>query len=113
MLLGHCPFRQDQRSQKYLGYDLGRFNGAIVLLTEYIPSTKKVLVSSFEIIYLMEDMIGDPIPYKDYLAGNLNLNSTNVIDQTKVHKYHDTQTKSSQKTAQQVAQTPSKSDVNK
>lgn len=64
-----------------------QFSGSIVRLTDYLASNKKVLVNSFEFIYFLDEVIGNPTSYKDYLANNLNEGANNRIDLEKVVKY--------------------------
>ena len=56
------------------------FNGAIVELTEYSASSKKVLVHDFKIIYFLDEIIGNPVNYKEFLSNNLGEGANNRIN---------------------------------
>lgn len=58
-------------------------------VTEYVATTKKILVSEFEILYLFDETIGNPVAYKDYLANRLGDHATNEIDLAKVVKFKE------------------------
>lgn len=48
-----------------------------------MAATKKILVSAFEMVCLYDEVIGDPISYKEYLTGLQMPNATNIIDPEK------------------------------
>ena len=50
---------------------------------------KKILVTSFDMIYLYDEIIGDPVSYRDYLANQKSEHATNLIDLTKAIKFNE------------------------
>lgn len=57
-----------------------KFNGSVVFVKKYTGVNKTIIVQEFDLIYLMGGEIGEPIPYKEYSNGNMNMRSTNQID---------------------------------
>lgn len=61
------------------------------MIKEYIGTNKTVFVSHFDLMHLMKGEIGEPISYKEYSNGDMNIGSTNKINPDWIEKSYENQ----------------------